>query len=878
MRGGATDYKGQDEYAVTLQNLLATEAAEKEMSQGELFKWKKAVDGHRRQLVSLVQDGTDRHGESVWSRLQDEVRKFEEGLRKLQTKGADMDEGGSPRRTYDVLRASLNETQRRCESLNADLASQQEANAQLVSSLNTCKNNNKDLLEQIQQQTADITRITQERIADEQKLDLMQRHHRQEEQSWKADGFRRLHVLRDQGDERHACTQNHLTSKLKFVQARAAILREETEGLRQQMTDQRTQLVGMTEQMSGSYQAVNSRVLQEMETKDKHHRASRDKLKEKIKDLELKLMEEHEFHGHEVSSWSHRYVGVQAEKEDIQARMDRELSMLTAQKHGLDRTVKAELALYEQELKKLKGTIQDCHGAKGDLEKQLDDAKREVFRLQSVYGSVETEAQCKETVVADLRKQLREADDALSAAVAGNEHLKCQMEEQRLRFQDMNEVELARLRNSYEEKVQKLGEQQQNETQLLEFQIKSLDEVLSEKDQQRERLVRMMEGLQSECGALERDVAVMKATFDQDVRNRHDLEREYAQCRQEWARQKLTVIETTETNSSKKATLETELKFLTDSYVDYKRQAASKETELQGRINSFEDVLKTTRAHQVEAEASLREVLDVIAKTKQDASMQLQISTETCAQLERDLEQKKLEWEEERRRLDVCLENERRDAADSREKYEKWREQHAVALRQVSEESSSKIQALEDDKNKKHEDFDGREKQLQVEIQQNNAKTDHLKQEAARLRHTVQDSNNRFTQLKHEVEREEREMNFQHQQYYEELKQLAAQVEESKRNESTIMKHLDSTALRNELENKRLYKELEETREIGGNTLRDAEGKLNKFKGTYAETLEGTSQKYSHELTKEQQRLETVARENEQLKTFLREDMGIAAP
>ena len=36
-------------------------------------------------------------------------------------------------------------------------------------------------------------------------------------------------------------------------------------------------------------------------------------------------------------------------------------------------------------------------------------------------------------------------------------------------------------------------------------------------------------------------------------------------------------------------------------------------------------------------------------------------------------------------------------------RYEKWREQHAVALRQVSEESSAKIQALEDEKNKKTE-------------------------------------------------------------------------------------------------------------------------------------------------------------------------------
>lgn len=43
----------------------------------------------------------------------------------------------SPRRTYEILRASLNETQRRCESLNGDMNAQQEWNAQLVGSLST---------------------------------------------------------------------------------------------------------------------------------------------------------------------------------------------------------------------------------------------------------------------------------------------------------------------------------------------------------------------------------------------------------------------------------------------------------------------------------------------------------------------------------------------------------------------------------------------------------------------------------------------------------------------------------------------------------------------------------------------------------------------
>ena len=42
-------FKAQDEYLITLQNLLATEGAEKEASYADLYRWKRAIDAHRRQ-------------------------------------------------------------------------------------------------------------------------------------------------------------------------------------------------------------------------------------------------------------------------------------------------------------------------------------------------------------------------------------------------------------------------------------------------------------------------------------------------------------------------------------------------------------------------------------------------------------------------------------------------------------------------------------------------------------------------------------------------------------------------------------------------------------------------------------------------------------
>ena len=49
-----------------------------------------------------------------------------------------------------------------------------------------------------------------------------------------------------------------------------------------------------------------------------------------------------------------------------------------------------------------------------------------------------------------LRRQIRESNDALGAAVSGNEHLRQQMREQKERFEKMNEAELTICRQAYE--------------------------------------------------------------------------------------------------------------------------------------------------------------------------------------------------------------------------------------------------------------------------------------------------------------------------------------------------------------------------------------------------------------------------------------------
>ena len=118
-------------------------------------------------------------------------------------------------------------------------------------------------------------------------------------------------------------------------------------------------------------------------------------------------------------------------------------------------------------------------------------------------------------------------------------------------------------------------------------------------------------------------------------------------------------------------------------------------------------------------------------------------------------------------------------------------------------------------------------------------------------------------------QREDREANFVQNAFYEELKSLAGTVEEAKRGEGSTLKQLESTDVRSRFELERMQREVEETKGIGTNALNEAEGKLNKFRTSYNQTLSDAEQRYHNELNKDKLKIDYVSKENDQLRGFV---------
>merc|ERR1719171_2732389 len=109
---------------------------------------------------------------------------------------------------------------------------QAEANEELVQTLGTVKDANKRLLEQIRTQNDEITRLTQNRIADEERMDVLVKRHKSDHETATRQSQSHFNALQQQQDERYNKTLRELTDKLRHVKAQLDILRQDMEHLK----------------------------------------------------------------------------------------------------------------------------------------------------------------------------------------------------------------------------------------------------------------------------------------------------------------------------------------------------------------------------------------------------------------------------------------------------------------------------------------------------------------------------------------------------------------------------------------------------------------------------------------------------------------------
>ncbi|CAE8654329.1 unnamed protein product, partial [Polarella glacialis] len=154
---------------------LAEVAAERDATRLALHRFCRLVDIHLHRLrpYSAVAFGStkDRSSGGV-QRVRQLLQAFEEEAREAATTVVAGSLGSAATgKGHQVLRQSLTETQRRCDSLNSDMVHQASTHEELVEALGVVKDANKRLLEQLRFQTDEIAQLTEQRVCDEERLD-----------------------------------------------------------------------------------------------------------------------------------------------------------------------------------------------------------------------------------------------------------------------------------------------------------------------------------------------------------------------------------------------------------------------------------------------------------------------------------------------------------------------------------------------------------------------------------------------------------------------------------------------------------------------------------------------------------------------------------
>merc|ERR550514_213092 len=125
--------------------------------------------------------------------------------------------GGS--RTYEVLRRSLDDSQRRCAMLNDDMMKVAETNDELMGTMNAVKLANRRLVEQIQKQTVEIDNLTQARVLDEETVENLRLRHQHDQELWKQDAARQMETVRRASNEAYEKMRTRMTAKVHCIRS-----------------------------------------------------------------------------------------------------------------------------------------------------------------------------------------------------------------------------------------------------------------------------------------------------------------------------------------------------------------------------------------------------------------------------------------------------------------------------------------------------------------------------------------------------------------------------------------------------------------------------------------------------------------------------------
>lgn len=858
-----------------LQRRLAEESAERDAVRVALQRVSRTIDFYRQRLLAFAgRPGGPEVALANVHRVREIVQSMEAEARGMPiTEQTVLQEkqGSSPRQGYDVLRQALEEAQRRCESLNCDMVHQAEANEELVDALGTVKDANKRLLEQIRFQTDEICQLQQQRIGDEERMDHVSRKHQADHESFRQNLQRQLVSIRGAAGEEYSACERRLVDKLRYLRTRIEIISQDTGRLYQEQQrlrmDVMTMVDAMQAQLRSAERDVSARSVDHIEAGAKRSAL----LDEGINDLEAKLSSERELRHNEGLNWGHRHATTSSDKEDVQARHARDTSHMSSQLQALERTLASERHAWESERPRLERLLDESQQARFANQTENDNLQRNLVRLETAKGAIDVEIGTKEQTFADLRRQVRESDDALAAAVSGNEHLRAQMEEQRLRFQEKNEADLTEARKLFEQKLSDARNAQDADISASSRQLQAMEELMQRDEEALQALRAQIGIIGSESESMSRDIAMWHSQHDGTKASRSSVEKELAEARQTFSGERLKLQASIDRLLGQTQATEDEVWRTREQLDEFRRVAVTRETEQVTRSGAADVVVRDSQEQLAEFKRRLLDLVEMRARVEGEISSERQRSLEVQATLEQELDARKKVAAEDRKRLSDALALEQRATEQAKLELERDKDSSMAALRRVQEESRSKLGAAERERARVEETCRAETIGATESVAQQQKYTDALEQDLNRLRYLTTESESNLAWVRQELDREERESRLVLRQSDDSVRVIAEGLEKAMREDTALSRQIEETEKRHEQEMSRLAKEIDLVRRAAATEVAENDVRIHRARADMENELRSTDDRIRKVISSERMQEEALERENSQLKGIISE-------
>lgn len=730
----------EEDLAGQLRRQIAQATHEKEQAKLDLEGLKRTVDSHLLRLNSVLGSA-----DVSFDRFSSAIQSFDADLRgKLDVDTGPRD-GYQAEGTYEVLRHSLNEAQKRCQVLNSDMLRVADANEELMGTLKTLKGTNKRLAEEVQKHSEELSTLTQQRLLDAENLQRLEDAFRQDQAMWQQESQRCIDDEHERCQEDFGKLRDQLNDQVDSCCARAKDIASKAGGIRSQQGQLKTEVVSFAQTVGMSMKKLERDIVEKIASKTRQMEEDHSKLRDIEHNLQVKLRAEKEVRENETEAWRNRHQSLTRELDGLIDRRDREVSDVQAKVQSINDARDTETKAMREDRKVLHDKIEGAVKEVALLDAKMQTARRKGLQLEAHLAQAEGERDRLQETAETLRRQIRESDEALGEAVRSNEALREQMEVQRLEAHNANERDLKTCREYFEKQLEDAQHIYAAEQSDLAKKIRHMEEQVGLKAGELQMMRESLNEMTRKRDSTQRDVLLWKAQHELSAKTKGDVERELTQFRSENINGELRRMQDEHDElSEKKEELEGKRQAVFEEVQEAQRTVKARELHHQDRSSAIRDAHAEASVEAERVKAQLSEAESGLARAKAESASFGQQSREKREKLEQDISRVTSELEQEKRDYERKIQAERLKAEGLRDSFERLRNEHRTSYKAAFDGPVQQISALES---------------AISEIQRNSdAELAGLKQKSEKLRSRVDTLETELAQVQAKLQQTEQEV------------------------------------------------------------------------------------------------------------------------